>query len=81
MVNPLVGVRLTQDQLAAIDKLIDSGEFGNRSEFIQYAIRKMLKTFESRTPPLKGGGGKGILIKRFIPCLQRQRRQQQERYL
>lgn len=57
MANPLIGIRFTPEQIAAIDRLIESGEFGNRSEFIQYAVRKMLKTFESRTLPLKGGGG------------------------
>ena len=43
MVNHQLGVRLTDEQYAAIDKLIESGEFGNRSEVVQYAVRKFLK--------------------------------------
>ena len=43
MVNHQLGVRLTDEQFAAIDKLVESGEFGNRSEFVQYAVRKLLK--------------------------------------
>lgn len=50
MVNPQVGVRLAKEQLDAIDVLIESGEFGNRAEFIQYAVRKMLKEFKGRAP-------------------------------
>lgn len=50
MVNPQVGVRLAKEQLDAIDMLIESGDFGNRAEFIQYAVRKMLKEFKGRAP-------------------------------
>ena len=58
---PMVGVRLNTEQIAAIDALIEEGEFEDRSEFIRYAVRKHLKTYHGRgqTPPpqnrLKGG--------------------------
>jgi hypothetical protein len=54
MPNPQIGVRLSPQQLAFIDKLIESGEFGNRSEFVQYAVRKVIIPFEEgkkRLPP------------------------------
>lgn len=51
MVNPSVTLRLSPELADQIDKLIESGEFEDRSEFIRYAIRKTLKTFETRTPP------------------------------
>ena len=54
MVNHQLGVRLTDEQYAAIDKLIESGEFGNRSEVVQYAVRKFLKEVKEgwkRLPP------------------------------
>lgn len=50
VVNPQIGVRLTPEQLREIDMLIESGDFGNRTEFIQYAVRKMLKEFKGRAP-------------------------------
>ena len=54
MVNPQIGVRLTPEQLRVIDNLIESGDFGNRSEFVQYAVRKLLKEIGEdwrRLPP------------------------------
>lgn len=63
MVNHQLGVRLTDEQYAAIDKLIESGEFGNRSEVVQYAVRKFLKEVGEgwkRLPPpplIKRPGG------------------------
>lgn len=52
---PMVGVRLNTEQIAAIDALIEEGEFEDRSEFIRYAVRKHLKTYHGRgqTPPPK----------------------------
>ena len=64
MSNPQIGVRLSPQQLAFIDKLIESGEFGNRSEFVQYAVRKVIIQFEEgkkRLPPpplIKRRGGR-----------------------
>lgn len=48
MKSEQITVRFTPEQFAEIDKLIESGDFGNRTEFIQYAVRKMLKEFEKR---------------------------------
>ena len=42
MANPQIGVRLSPQQLAIIDALVESGDFGSRTEFVQYAVRKML---------------------------------------
>lgn len=49
--NPQLCIRLTSGQLAAIDVLVDSGDFGNRSEFVQYAVRKILMNYEGRGAP------------------------------
>lgn len=45
-----ITVRFTVEQIADMDALIESGDFGNRSEFIQYAVRKILKEFNGRMP-------------------------------
>lgn len=49
-----ITVRFTLEQLSEIDALIESGDFGNRSEFVQYAVRKILKDFRGRMPPENG---------------------------
>ena len=51
MVTPQIGVRLAPNQIAQIDALIAAGDFGNRSEFVQYAVRKILMSYENRSPP------------------------------
>jgi len=51
MKNPQVNIRLSEDIVADIEKLIEAGEFDSTSEFVRYAIRKTLKSFKSRTPP------------------------------
>ena len=72
MVNHQLGVRLTDEQYAAIDKLIESGEFGNRSEVVQYAVRKFLKEVKEgwkRLPPpplIKWPGGRSTLAGRGL---------------
>lgn len=43
-------IRFTVEQIEHMDKLIESGDFGTRTEFIQYAVRKMLKEFKGRAP-------------------------------
>lgn len=48
--SEIVGVRLSAEDLERIDELIISGDFGSRSEFARYAIRKMLKNYEGRSP-------------------------------
>lgn len=66
MSNPQIGVRLTPAQLNTIDKLIAAGEFGNRSEFVQYAVRKILKEIDDNwnrlTPPRLREGSKDHLL-------------------
>lgn len=51
MVNPQISVRLAPKQIAQIDALVAAGDFGNRGEFIQYAVRKILMNYENRSPP------------------------------
>ena len=46
-----LNVRLSPALLEEIDKLIESGEFGTRVEFVRYAVRMTLKSFEKRSPP------------------------------
>ena len=46
-----LNVRLSPALLEEIDKLIESGEFGTRVEFVRYAVRMTLKSFEKRYPP------------------------------
>lgn len=49
--SEIVGVRLSAEDLERIDELISAGDFGSRSEFARYAIRKMLKNYDGRSPP------------------------------
>lgn len=51
----VIGVRLTPEQLDAIDSLISLGEFEDRSDFIKYAVRKYLRSYAGRSPPMDGG--------------------------
>ena len=51
MVHPQISVRLAPKQLEQIDALVAAGDFGNRGEFIQYAVRKILMSYENRSPP------------------------------
>lgn len=55
MANTQLGVRFPPEILAAIDDLVESGDFGNRCEFVQFAVRKMLMSYDGRgrtdTPP------------------------------
>jgi len=39
----LIHVRLSQELLDAIDRLVKTGKYANRSEFIRAAIREQLK--------------------------------------
>lgn len=45
-----VNVRLTPDVVAHIDRLVECGDFGDRSEFARYAIRKTLMVYTARGP-------------------------------
>ena len=56
-----LNVRLSPTLLEEIDRLIESGEFGTRVEFVRYAVRMTLKSFEKRLPPpplIKRPGGR-----------------------
>lgn len=55
MNSATIGARFREDILAQIDALVDSGDFGSRGEFVQYAVRKMLQNYEGRgmTPAVK----------------------------
>ena len=70
MVNPQIGVRLTPEQLRIIDNLIESGDFGNRSEFVQYAVRKLLKEigedWRRLPPPMIKGQSRPIFSSRAL---------------
>lgn len=46
--SEIVGVRISAEDLERIDQLIAAGDFGSRSEFARYAIRKMLKSYDKR---------------------------------
>lgn len=48
MPSEQLNVRISPNILAEIDKLIESGEFGNRAEFVRYALRMTLKSFDKR---------------------------------
>lgn len=51
MKSEQLNVRVSPAILQEIDKLIESGEFGTRVEFVRYAIRMTLKDFDGRSPP------------------------------
>lgn len=59
MVHPQISVRLAPKQLEQIDALVAAGDFGNRGEFIQYAVRKILMSYENRSPPPPIRAGQG----------------------
>jgi len=41
-----VGVRLTPEDLAIIDRWIEKGDFDNRAEFVRFAVKKVLKLYD-----------------------------------
>lgn len=43
-----IGARFPDEILKEIDKLVESGDFGSRGEFVQYAVRKILKNYDKR---------------------------------
>lgn len=50
MNSETVSARFSEEILSKIDELVKSGDFGSRGEFVQYAVRKMLKNYEGRLP-------------------------------
>lgn len=55
MASRQVNMRVPIELLDEIDRIIKSGDFGDRSEFIKYAIRKTLQNYSGRgqnPPPL-----------------------------
>ena len=41
-----INIRMSVDEVMAIDKFIESGDFDNRVEFIRFAVRKTLQAYE-----------------------------------
>lgn len=41
-----VGVRLSIDDISVIDKWIENGDFDNRSEFVRFAVKKVIKAYD-----------------------------------
>lgn len=50
----VISLRLSEEQLMAVDDLVRSGEFGTRAEFVKYCVRMTLKEFAGRSPPPLG---------------------------
>ena len=47
----VISLRLSEEQLRAVDDLVRSGEFGTRAEFVKYCVRMTLKEYSGRSPP------------------------------
>jgi Arc/MetJ-type ribon-helix-helix transcriptional regulator len=41
-----MNIRISEDEAAAIDRHIESGDFDTRTEFVRFAIRKVLDAYE-----------------------------------
>jgi len=52
----IVGVRLTKDEIAQIDKMIDEGDFATRAECARYFIRKGLLAYQGKRIGIKFDG-------------------------
>lgn len=50
----VISLRLSEEQLRAVDDLVRSGEFGTRAEFVKYCVRMTLKDYSGRSPPPLG---------------------------
>ena len=46
-----MSARFNAEIIAKIDSLVTNGDFGSRGEFVQYAVRKILMSYENRSPP------------------------------
>ncbi len=42
-----VNVRIAKSEMDQIDEFVANGDFTNRAEFVKFAIRKVLKTYQS----------------------------------
>ena len=51
MDSATVSARFNAEIIAKIDSLVTNGDFGSRGEFVQYAVRKILMSYENRSPP------------------------------
>lgn len=47
----VISLRLSEDQMKAVDDIVQSGEFGTRAEFVKYCVRMTLKSYAGRSPP------------------------------
>ena len=43
-----VNIRLTPEEAEAIDRLIESGDFDNKTEFIRFALKKVFKDYDGQ---------------------------------
>lgn len=50
MTSEVISARFDAALLKKMDELIESGDFGSRGEFVQFAVRKMLKEYKGRMP-------------------------------
>ena len=50
----VISLRLSEDQMKAVDDIVQSGEFGTRAEFVKYCVRMTLKSYAGRSPPPLG---------------------------
>jgi len=42
-----MNIRISEEEAAAIDRHIESGDFDSRTEFVRFAIRKVLDAYKS----------------------------------
>ena len=40
-----INIRMSDEEVAAIDRFIDDGDFDTRTEFIRFAVKKVLKQY------------------------------------
>ena len=62
MTKSPTSIRLDPEIDRKIQALIDSGDFGSRTEFIMYAIRTTLRDYSGRftPPPINGDRGREL---------------------
>jgi Arc/MetJ-type ribon-helix-helix transcriptional regulator len=61
----IVTVKLPEQILEEIDRLVDEGRYANRSDFIRMAVREMLnKEYEKklRAEPKKNKNGANVVV-------------------
>ena len=70
MNSETISARFSGELVEKIDQLVKSGDFGSRGEFVQYAVRKILKQFEEGKnrfpPPMIKGQSRPIFSSRAL---------------